>query len=62
MEITILCSSADCSSVVGVMEVKVTDVADISIPERYQTEILRTAISEENIIKHLKIQGYLVTR
>ncbi|HIE4545942.1 TPA: hypothetical protein ACXNIW_000086 [Proteus mirabilis] len=51
MEITILCSSADCSSGVGVMEVKVTDVADISIPEWYQTEILRTAISEENIIK-----------
>ena len=62
MEITILCSSADCSSGVGVMEVKVTYVADISIPEWYQTEILRTAISEENIIKYLKSQGYLVTR
>lgn len=62
MEITTLCSSADCSSGVGVMEVKVTDVADISIPEWYQTEILRTAISEENIIKYLKSQGYLVTR
>lgn len=43
------------------MEVKVTDVADISIPEEYQNEILRTAISEENIIKYLKNQGYLVT-
>ncbi|WP_048606425.1 hypothetical protein [Providencia rettgeri] len=61
MDITILCSSADCSSGVGIMEVKVTDVADISIPEEYQNEILRTAIREENIIKYLKSQGYLVT-
>ncbi|EOX2808237.1 hypothetical protein ACPE5Q_003604 [Proteus mirabilis] len=43
------------------MEVKVIDVADISIPEEYQNEVLRTAISEENIIKYLKSQGYLVT-
>nr|ELR5040962.1 hypothetical protein [Providencia stuartii]ELR5082972.1 hypothetical protein [Providencia stuartii] len=62
MDITILCSSADCSSGVGVMEVEVTDVVDISIPEEYQNEVLRTAISRKKIIQHLECEGYTVTK
>ncbi|WP_211823935.1 hypothetical protein [Proteus terrae] len=61
MEFTFFCSGFDCNSGIGVTSVSASDVTDFTIPEQHQNEVLRTAISEENIIKYLKSQGYLVT-
>lgn len=62
MDITFFCSDISCSSGVGVICAVVTDVTDISIPEKHQNEVLRTAISRQNIIKHLEQEGYTVTK
>ncbi|MDK6999236.1 hypothetical protein [Proteus mirabilis] len=62
MDITFFCSDISCSSGVEVICVVVTDVTDISIPEKHQNEVLRTAISRQNIIKHLEQEGYTVTK
>lgn len=62
MEIEFLCDDFKCEVISGRVSLKASGVKDIELSSSAQSEVLRTAINEDNIIQHLENQGYTVTK
>ncbi|HEI8990135.1 TPA: hypothetical protein ACT91O_001528 [Proteus mirabilis] len=62
MNIEFLCEDFNCDALVRRVRIKACGVEDLELSDAAQTEVLRTAISRQNIIQHLECEGYTVTK
>ncbi|NIA46058.1 MULTISPECIES: hypothetical protein [Providencia] len=62
MEIEFLCDDFKCEVISGCVSLMASGVKDVELSDSAQSEVLRTAISEDSIILHLESQGYTVTK
>ncbi|NBM04369.1 hypothetical protein [Proteus sp. G2671] len=62
MNIEFLCEDFKCEVISGRISLTASGVKDIELSDSAQSEVLRTAISEDSIIQHLESQGYTVTK
>ncbi|HEK2594820.1 hypothetical protein KUA07_08940 [Proteus mirabilis] len=62
MDIEFLCEDFKCDALVRRMRIKARGVEDIELSDIAQKEVLRMAISKQNIIQHLECEGYTVTK
>lgn len=62
MNIEFLCDDFKCEVISGRISLTASGVKGIELSDSAQSEVLRTAISEDSIIQHLESQGYTVTK